>query len=200
MRPPSLSLSVCTPFASQFPDNLRSPVPHMLCVFVCVCVCMGGRRGAVITFRRGANSVPRTNLNLSLTYLWVGLPPALGALVSCFLEHCRTVGLLSEFAPSMQTGLVGVTGGCLLGFNKNRGQEISLRLRTDDFMGTYGNFDIILGPSVAHSQLQPSPVLSGCHGLIRARHFLCVIVVHANWELIGAWNPTLRRQASGTIT
>lgn len=40
-------------------------------------------------------------------------------------KHKWTVGLLSEFAPSMQTGLVGVTGGCLLGFNRNRGTATS---------------------------------------------------------------------------
>ena len=40
------------------------------------------------------------------------------------------VGLLSEFAPSLETGIVGVSESCLLGFNKNKGEEISLRLRT----------------------------------------------------------------------
>lgn len=53
------------------------------------------------------------------------------------------VGVLSEFAPSMETGLVGVTKGCLLGFNRNKGQEISLRLRTDDFKG-FRHYRIII--------------------------------------------------------
>ena len=43
----------------------------------------------------------------------------------------------------METGIVGVTEGCLLGFNKNKGQEISLRLRTDDFMG-FRHYRIII--------------------------------------------------------
>lgn len=41
-----------------------------------------------------------------------------------------TVGVLKEFAPSLATGIVGVTQGCLLGYNKNMGEEIALRLRT----------------------------------------------------------------------
>jgi hypothetical protein len=43
------------------------------------------------------------------------------------------VGLLAEFPPA--DGAVGVDNGCLLGFNKNRGQEIGLRLRTDRLDG-----------------------------------------------------------------
>ena len=44
-----------------------------------------------------------------------------------------TVGLLAEFPPA--DGAVGVDDKCLLGFNKNRGQEIGLRLRTDRLDG-----------------------------------------------------------------
>jgi len=32
-------------------------------------------------------------------------------------------------------GLVGVSQVCILGYNRNKGQEISLRLRTDDYAG-----------------------------------------------------------------
>jgi hypothetical protein len=39
---------------------------------------------------------------------------------------------MTEMAP---IGYVGVSPKCILGFNKNRGQEISLRLRTDDLKG-----------------------------------------------------------------
>lgn len=39
------------------------------------------------------------------------------------------MGLLSEMPPE---GKVGVSAVCVLGYNVNRGQEISLRLRTDD--------------------------------------------------------------------
>lgn len=43
-----------------------------------------------------------------------------------------TVGLLSEMPPE---GKVGVSAVCVLGVNINAGQEISLRLRTDDLKG-----------------------------------------------------------------
>lgn len=42
------------------------------------------------------------------------------------------VGLLSEMPPE---GKVGISRMCLLGYNVNKGQEISLRLRTDDLKG-----------------------------------------------------------------
>ncbi|GJP59275.1 hypothetical protein CLOP_g10175 [Closterium sp. NIES-67] len=43
-----------------------------------------------------------------------------------------SVRLLSELPPE---GLVGVSPVCLLGFNKNHGEEVCLRLRTDDLRG-----------------------------------------------------------------
>jgi hypothetical protein len=43
------------------------------------------------------------------------------------------VGLLKEFPPA--DGKVGVDNQCLLGYNKNRGMEIGLRLRTDNLDG-----------------------------------------------------------------
>ena len=46
----------------------------------------------------------------------------------------------------------------------------------------YGNFDIIFGPFLAHSQLQRAPTLSVYRGLR---------IVHADRELTGAWNPML---------
>ena len=55
---------------------------------------------------------------------------------ACVLSLMRsrqwTVGLLAEMPPQ---GLVGVSTSCLMGFNRNRGQEIHLRLRTDDWRG-----------------------------------------------------------------
>ncbi len=42
------------------------------------------------------------------------------------------VGLLSEMPPE---GKVGVSESCVLGYNVNQGQEIALRLRTDDWRG-----------------------------------------------------------------
>jgi hypothetical protein len=47
-------------------------------------------------------------------------------------SHGWSVSLLSEMPPE---GRVGVSAVCILGYNKNRGQEISLRLRTDDYRG-----------------------------------------------------------------
>jgi hypothetical protein len=46
--------------------------------------------------------------------------------------HGWQVGLLSEMPPE---GKVGVSAVCILGYNVNQGQEISLRLRTDDLRG-----------------------------------------------------------------
>eukprot|EP01023_Acetabularia_acetabulum_P022416 TRINITY_DN2205_c0_g1_i3.p1 TRINITY_DN2205_c0_g1~~TRINITY_DN2205_c0_g1_i3.p1 ORF type:complete len:359 (-),score=57.07 TRINITY_DN2205_c0_g1_i3:328-1404(-) len=46
--------------------------------------------------------------------------------------HNWKVGLLSEMPPE---GKVGVSAMCILGYNVNKGQEISLRLRTDDLKG-----------------------------------------------------------------
>eukprot|EP01025_Chloroclados_australasicus_P007678 TRINITY_DN1253_c0_g2_i3.p1 TRINITY_DN1253_c0_g2~~TRINITY_DN1253_c0_g2_i3.p1 ORF type:complete len:366 (-),score=26.81 TRINITY_DN1253_c0_g2_i3:378-1475(-) len=46
--------------------------------------------------------------------------------------HDWNVGLLSEMPPE---GKVGISAVCILGYNVNKGQEISLRLRTDDLKG-----------------------------------------------------------------
>lgn len=48
------------------------------------------------------------------------------------LQYKWRVGIMTELAPE---GYVGVSPVCLLGFNRNRGAEISLRLRTDDLAG-----------------------------------------------------------------
>ena len=45
------------------------------------------------------------------------------------------MGTLRELEVDLSTGLVGVTNACLLGLNTNKGQEIKLRLRTDDHEG-----------------------------------------------------------------
>ncbi|MEW5317621.1 MAG: hypothetical protein WDW38_008904 [Sanguina aurantia] len=47
-------------------------------------------------------------------------------------QHRYKVGLLSEMPPE---GKVGISPVCVLGVNINAGQEISLRLRTDDLRG-----------------------------------------------------------------
>ena len=55
-------------------------------------------------------------------------------------ERGWKVGVLTEMPP---VGKVGRSASCLLGFNKNRGQEISLRLRTDDLRG-FRKYDAIM--------------------------------------------------------
>lgn len=59
-------------------------------------------------------------------------------------KHRWTVGLLSEMPPE---GKVGVSPMCILGVNINAGQEISLRLRTDDLKG----FRRSLCPCICHN-------------------------------------------------
>ncbi|PRQ52634.1 putative WLM domain, PUB domain-containing protein [Rosa chinensis] len=53
-------------------------------------------------------------------------------IVAIMNKHCWHVGIMTEMAP---VGYVGISPKCLLGFNKNKGEEISLRLRTDDLKG-----------------------------------------------------------------
>ncbi|XP_021831454.1 ubiquitin and WLM domain-containing metalloprotease SPCC1442.07c-like [Prunus avium] len=53
-------------------------------------------------------------------------------IISVMNKHRWRVGIMTEMAP---VGYVGISPKCILGFNKNHGQEISLRLRTDDLKG-----------------------------------------------------------------
>ncbi|XP_062009342.1 uncharacterized protein LOC133725943 isoform X2 [Rosa rugosa] len=53
-------------------------------------------------------------------------------IVAIMNKHRWHVGIMTEMAP---VGYVGISPKCLLGFNKNKGEEISLRLRTDDLKG-----------------------------------------------------------------
>ncbi|XP_061343539.1 uncharacterized protein LOC133289572 [Gastrolobium bilobum] len=53
-------------------------------------------------------------------------------IVAVMNKHRWRVGIMTEMAP---VGYVGVSPKCILGFNKNQGEEISLRLRTDDLKG-----------------------------------------------------------------
>ncbi|KAG2307216.1 hypothetical protein Bca52824_026964 [Brassica carinata] len=53
-------------------------------------------------------------------------------IIAIMNKHHWRVGIMTELAP---VGYVGVSPKCLLGFNKNQGEEISLRLRTDDLKG-----------------------------------------------------------------
>ncbi|PON48496.1 WLM domain containing protein [Parasponia andersonii] len=53
-------------------------------------------------------------------------------IVAIMNKYRWRVGIMTEMAP---VGYVGVSPKCILGFNKNHGEEISLRLRTDDLKG-----------------------------------------------------------------
>ncbi|CAL1381967.1 unnamed protein product [Linum trigynum] len=53
-------------------------------------------------------------------------------IVAIMNKHHWRVGIMTEMAP---IGYVGISPKCILGFNKNHGEEISLRLRTDDLKG-----------------------------------------------------------------
>ncbi|CAO2162868.1 unnamed protein product [Urochloa humidicola] len=53
-------------------------------------------------------------------------------IIAIMNKHKWRVGIMTEMAP---VGYVGVSPKCILGFNKNMGEEISLRLRTDDLKG-----------------------------------------------------------------
>ncbi|KAI3769608.1 hypothetical protein L6452_00717 [Arctium lappa] len=53
-------------------------------------------------------------------------------IVAVMNKHQWRVGIMTEMAPE---GYVGVSPVCILGLNKNKGEEISLRLRTDDLKG-----------------------------------------------------------------
>lgn len=53
-------------------------------------------------------------------------------IVAIMNKYRWRVGIMTEMAP---VGYVGVTPKCILGFNKNHGEEISLRFRTDDLKG-----------------------------------------------------------------
>lgn len=70
-------------------------------------------------------------------------------IVAIMKKYKWQVGVMSELAPE---GYVGVSPKCLLGFNKNRGQEISLRLRTDDLQGfrKYESIKMTLLHELAH--------------------------------------------------
>ncbi|XP_021735251.1 uncharacterized protein LOC110701943 isoform X2 [Chenopodium quinoa] len=53
-------------------------------------------------------------------------------IVAIMNKYRWRVGIMTEMAP---VGYVGVSPRCVLGLNKNQGEEISLRLRTDDLKG-----------------------------------------------------------------
>ncbi|KAF4368239.1 uncharacterized protein LOC115699071 [Cannabis sativa] len=70
-------------------------------------------------------------------------------IVAIMNKHRWRVGIMTEMAP---VGYVGISPKCVLGFNKNNGEEISLRLRTDDLKGfrKYGSIKKTLLHELAH--------------------------------------------------
>jgi hypothetical protein len=75
--------------------------------------------------KRGSGQLFGTVQAIVSSSWWYLLSPPL-------LQYKWRVGIMTELAPE---GYVGVSPVCLLGFNRNRGMEISLRLRTDDLAG-----------------------------------------------------------------
>ncbi|KAL4555452.1 hypothetical protein LXL04_038071 [Taraxacum kok-saghyz] len=70
-------------------------------------------------------------------------------IVAVMNKHKWRVGIMTEMAPE---GYVGVSPVCILGLNKNKGEEISLRLRTDDLKGfrKYQSIKMTLLHELAH--------------------------------------------------
>ena len=71
---------------------------------------------------------PPASAALKLLHRLAADPGILGVMA----KHKWTVPLLAEMPPE---GKVGVSESCVLGYNVNMGQEIHLRLRTDDMRG-----------------------------------------------------------------
>lgn len=70
-------------------------------------------------------------------------------IVAIMNRHRWRVGLMTEMAP---VGYVGISSECILGYNKNQGEEISLRLRTDNLKGfrKYESIKLTLLHELAH--------------------------------------------------
>ena len=94
---------------------------------------------------RSASSPYRFHALQPLTQVPPGAKPAVSAcmgrlrelsedraVLKLLEEHKWSIGKLSEMVPE---GQVGVSESCLMGLNKNKGEEILLRLRTDDWSG-----------------------------------------------------------------
>lgn len=110
-------------------------VSMLLPCIICCGVCWTNRRGAAgpHTFQKfeawqHPHVHPLPSEALKLLHRLAADP----GIVGIMSKHSWTVGLLSEMPPE---GKVGVSPVCILGVNINAGQEISLRLRTDDLKG-----------------------------------------------------------------
>jgi hypothetical protein len=93
--------------------------------------------------------------------LRANLVQLLGWHLCCVLGH-RMLFAYSGFG-ALQ---VGISAVCVLGYNVNRGQEISLRLRTDDYQGLrkYGRIRETLVHELAHMVSQLSCLVTWAMG------------------------------------
>mmetsp|Transcript_25461 Transcript_25461/g.38443 ORF Transcript_25461/g.38443 Transcript_25461/m.38443 type:complete len:354 (-) Transcript_25461:120-1181(-) len=71
-------------------------------------------------------------------------------ILACMAKHQWKVGSLAELYPE---GKVGESAVCVMGLNKNKGQQILLRIRTDDLCGfrKYLNIKKVLYHELAHN-------------------------------------------------
>mmetsp|Transcript_26867 Transcript_26867/g.32621 ORF Transcript_26867/g.32621 Transcript_26867/m.32621 type:complete len:671 (+) Transcript_26867:207-2219(+) len=90
----------------------------------------------VLEARAGRELTPPETEAKQLLYRLASDP----GIVGIMHKHKWAVGELTEMPPE---GKVGVSAVCLLGYNRNQGQEISLRLRTDDMKG-FRKYDVII--------------------------------------------------------
>ena len=123
---------------------------------------LGGRPAARAAASSAAASPYRFHAIRELAVPAVATPPAGRArallrrladdrsLQKVMASHEFSVGLLAEMPPE---GMVGVSQSCLMGFNRNRGMEIHLRLRTDDWAGLrpYASIVDVLCHELAHN-------------------------------------------------
>lgn len=71
-------------------------------------------------------------------------------ILACMAKHQWKVGSLAELYPE---GKVGESAVCVMGLNKNKGQQILLRIRTDDLRGfrKFLNIKKVLYHELAHN-------------------------------------------------
>ncbi|KAK9284353.1 hypothetical protein L1049_023524 [Liquidambar formosana] len=80
----------------------------------------------------GIELYPPPSEALKRMHMLAADPGIVAIMNKVLLDAIWRVGIMTEMAPE---GYVGVSPECILGFNKNHGEEISLRLRTDDLKG-----------------------------------------------------------------
>lgn len=96
---------------------------------------------------------PPASAALKLLHRLASDPGILGVMA----KHKWKVPLLAEMPPE---GKVGVSESCVLGYNVNQGQEIHLRLRTDDMRGfrVYARIRETLIHELTHNVIRPHDI------------------------------------------